>query len=445
MTNVFDNINTKNKEKLLYSLEADKLNFKANTSILSLIKDDNIIGIILNGYLEIIRTDHNANRTIIEELYDGDIFGTMISSLNNNEYDIITKEETTIILLDYNRLINFSENSKSYYNEFIKNWLDNHRLRRRICVRQSGRFSTPLTYGIFCPVILMPASVKWGDTKSLEYVLAHEYVHIRRFDSIFKLVLIMVLCIHWFNPLVWVMYLLSNRDIELSCDESVIRQFGEKTRAEYALLLISMEEKRGVFAPLCSKFSRSAAEERIVSIMKYKKVTALSFALGFTLVFGVTTAFATTAKQSENRFVTDEDGSVYSVSENNLRGTEQFYIDENGKYTRDTDRVDWMSEFGIMAPEFVIPDNPDNNEYSFQLTPEGIAGKEQDILAYKPLRTEEEMQQIIADIESGKIKGYRLEDFESGNVPGFEVPEGADFSVGFVEYADGTCTNSGRQ
>jgi len=123
MTNVFDNINTKNKEKLLYSLEADKLNFKANTSILSLIKDDNIIGIILNGYLEIIRTDHNANRTIIEELYDGDIFGTMISSLNNNEYDIITKEETTIILLDYNRLINFSENSKSYYNEFIKNLL----------------------------------------------------------------------------------------------------------------------------------------------------------------------------------------------------------------------------------------------------------------------------------------------------------------------------------
>ena len=107
--------------------------------------------------------------------------------------------------------------------------------------------------------------------------------------------------------------------------------------------------------------------------------------------------------------------------------------------------VDWMSEFGIMAPEFVIPDNPDNNEYSFQLTPEGIAGKEQDIWAYKPLRTEEEMQQIIADIESGKIKGYRLEDFESGNVPGFEVPEGADFSVGFVEYADGTCTNSGRQ
>lgn len=123
MPNIFDNINQRNKEKLLYSLEADKLSFRANTSILSLIKDDNIIGIILNGYLEIIRTDHNANRTIIEELYDGDLFGTMISSLNNNEYDIITKEETTIILLDYNRLINFKESDKSYYNEFIKNLL----------------------------------------------------------------------------------------------------------------------------------------------------------------------------------------------------------------------------------------------------------------------------------------------------------------------------------
>ncbi len=123
MANIFDNISFKNKQKLLYSLKAETLNFRENSSILSLIKNDNIIGIILNGYIEIIRNDYSGNKTIIEELFDGDIFGTMISSLKNHEFDIITKEETTIILIDYNQIINFKMNNKGYYNTFIKNLL----------------------------------------------------------------------------------------------------------------------------------------------------------------------------------------------------------------------------------------------------------------------------------------------------------------------------------
>ena len=100
-------------------------------------------------------------------------------------------------------------------NGFIQNWLKTHRLKRSISVRQSSRFSAPLTYGVFRPVILLPMSTEWENAKALQYVLAHEYVHIRRFDSITKLVLIAVLCVHWFNPLVWAMYILANRDIEL--------------------------------------------------------------------------------------------------------------------------------------------------------------------------------------------------------------------------------------
>lgn len=123
MPNIFDDISFKNKQKLLYSLKVDTLEFSANSSILSLIKDDNIIGIVLTGYIQIIRTDHNGVRTIIEELFDNDIFGTMISSLQNSEYDIITKEPTAIILIDYNRIINFNMNNKGYYNKFIQNLL----------------------------------------------------------------------------------------------------------------------------------------------------------------------------------------------------------------------------------------------------------------------------------------------------------------------------------
>ena len=180
-------------------------------------------------------------------------------------------------------------------NDFTENWLSVHQQRRRISIRQSGRFSAPLTYGVLYPVILMPTSTKWENTDSLEYVLTHEYVHIRRFDSIRKLVLIVVLCVHWFNPLVWVMYVLANRDIELSCDEAVVRLFGENAKAAYARALISMEETRSGLTPLCNNFSKNGIEERIIAIMKIKRTTVFSFIMTGLIVAGTATMFATSA------------------------------------------------------------------------------------------------------------------------------------------------------
>lgn len=180
-------------------------------------------------------------------------------------------------------------------NDFTENWLCVHQQRRRISIRQSGRFSAPLTYGVIHPVILMPMSTKWENTDSLEYVLTHEYVHIRRFDSIRKLVLIVVLCVHWFNPLVWVMYVLANRDIELSCDEAVVRLFGENAKAAYARALISMEETRSGLTPLCNNFSKNGIEERIIAIMKIKRTTVFSFIMTGLIVAGTATMFATSA------------------------------------------------------------------------------------------------------------------------------------------------------
>ena len=84
---------------------------------------------------------------------------------------------------------------------------------------------------------------------ALRYVLEHEFVHIRRFDALWKLLLLAAACAHWFNPLVWVMYVLANRDLELSCDETVVRRFGG-ARASYARVLIGMEAEKSGFAPL---------------------------------------------------------------------------------------------------------------------------------------------------------------------------------------------------
>ena len=131
-------------------------------------------------------------------------------------------------------------------------WLQAHPLRRRISIRQSDRVCSPLTFGILHPVILMPKKTDWDDETALSYVLEHEFVHIRRFDMLFKLLLIAAACAHWFNPLVWILYVLANRDLELSCDEAVVRHFGTGTRASYANVLIRMEEAKSGFAPIGS-------------------------------------------------------------------------------------------------------------------------------------------------------------------------------------------------
>ena len=80
-------------------------------------------------------------------------------------------------------------------------------------------------------------NTEWKNIYQLRYVLEHEYVHIRRLDMLTKLIMIAAVCIHWFNPLVWVMYILFNRDLELSCDETVVRRFGMDIKSVYATAL----------------------------------------------------------------------------------------------------------------------------------------------------------------------------------------------------------------
>ena len=201
---------------------------------------------------------------------------------------------------------------------YIQNWLTAHQISRPLAVRSSDLISSPLTYGILHPVILLPKKLDRNDQVALKYVLTHEYVHIRRFDAITKILFAAVLCIHWFNPLVWVMYVLANRDIELSCDAWVIRMMGEKNRSSYALMLIKMEERRNGMSALCSHFGKNAISERIEAIMKFKKTSIWACILALALIAGATTAFAA-ARTDDNMelmglgFSTAEVGDMEAV------------------------------------------------------------------------------------------------------------------------------------
>lgn len=225
-------------------------------------------------------------------------------------------------------------------NEYTQKWINEHQILRSIEIRQSDRISTPLTYGVFHPVILLPKTVDRIDRKSLGYILAHEYVHIRRFDTVTKLIATFALCLHWFNPGVWVMYVLANRDIELSCDEAVIRLFGESTRSSYAMAIIQMAEVKSGITPLCSNFSKNAIEERIVAIMKFKKSSFIALALAYALVLTVGATFATSANATEASNTGEKVESIVSdeviLSRTNDDGKIQYSAD-GGKTFLDED------------------------------------------------------------------------------------------------------------
>lgn len=207
-------------------------------------------------------------------------------------------------LLLYRKNLKEFKTSLLVMEDYAAQWLRRNPLRRAIEIRQSDRIGVPLTYGLLRPVILMPKTTDWENERSLNYVLTHEMIHIKRFDALLKLFLAIALSVHWFNPLVWAMYFLANRDIELSCDEAVIRALGIESRESYALTLIGFGERNDGPMPLVSSFNKNAIEERIISVMKTKKMTRSGILMAIVLIAGIAVACGTDAPQNSDTTVT---------------------------------------------------------------------------------------------------------------------------------------------
>ena len=138
----------------------------------------------------------------------------------------------------------------------------------RICTTKSRR--APLTFGILRPTILLPDDLPAGSER-FRLVLAHELAHIRRRDCLRKRLLTLCLCVYWWHPLVWVMVVLANRDMELACDEAVLCALGTDVKKVYALTLLDMAQRKTRPSPLCSSFVRGGAETRIRAILRFRR------------------------------------------------------------------------------------------------------------------------------------------------------------------------------
>lgn len=137
--------------------------------------------------------------------------------------------------------------------------------------RMEGR-GTPFVCGLFLPRIYLPEGLLAEEER---YILLHEKIHIRRGDHIFRLLAYLALCLHWFNPLVWLAFSLSGHDMEMACDEAVIRKMGNCVKKEYSASLLSMASGRRIVKGIPLAFGEGDIKSRIKNVLRYKKPARL--------------------------------------------------------------------------------------------------------------------------------------------------------------------------
>ena len=159
---------------------------------------------------------------------------------------------------------------------------------------QSENVSSPFVLGLIKPRIYLPFKL---DGQDMEHVVAHEQAHIRRKDHWWKPLGFLLLTIHWFNPLMWLAYVLLCRDIELACDEKVIKGLSNEQRADYTQALVACSVNHRMIAACPLTFGEVGVKERVKSVMNYKKPAFWVIIIAVIVCVGVAVCFLTNPKQ----------------------------------------------------------------------------------------------------------------------------------------------------
>ncbi len=207
-------------------------------------------------------------------------------------------------------------------------------------IRLSEFFKTPVVCGLFRPKIILPMNFDLDDEAKITSVIAHECTHIRRGDNFWRLLASFTLYVHWFNPLVWICYDAFIRDMEVSCDEEVLKKSKSDIRSEYAESLVSLSGKgtNPLYGGVLS-FGESAIKERVKCIMNFKRATLLIVIICIAVAAALGVIFLT------NPSVGHEPEEVYFEISG---GDEISFSKENGleinlSFTNTDDKTLWLS------------------------------------------------------------------------------------------------------
>ena len=190
--------------------------------------------------------------------------------------------------------------------------------RRKDGYLESDKISTPFTVGVIKPTICIPSYLDEGEK---EYMLLHEKIHLKNHDPAIKCLALGILCIHWFNPVVWIAYRLLLSDLEMRCDEKVVDIMGDTIKKDYCLSLVNHSVAEQRFQPVSAAFARKTfggmeVKMRIKNLLKYKKTPVITSVL--LLAFASTSTFVLSSCASGKSDAKDRTRSVQETTQASL-------------------------------------------------------------------------------------------------------------------------------
>ena len=206
------------------------------------------------------------------------------------------------------------------------------RLRKNIYL--GDHIPTPFVKGLIRPKIYLPSTLAEAARK---YIIAHERCHIKRRDPLWKVLGYIALCIHWFNPLVWLAFILSAKDMEMSCDEAVIGMYGPKIRAEYAASLLRLATPHRFIALTPLAFGEGDTKGRVMNMAKWKKPGFWAMLCAAIVCIAVLAACTTNPSETKQQAESAPTETMLQISENEaeqlcsdaleqLKSAESYYI-----------------------------------------------------------------------------------------------------------------------
>ena len=175
-----------------------------------------------------------------------------------------------------------------------------HKMRSAIRVEgnlyETDGINSPFVLGVIKPKIYIPLYLS---NQEREYVILHEQTHIKRRDYIVKFAAYFVLCLHWFNPLVWLAFMLLSVDLEMSCDERVIKEMGGDTKKDYSRSLLTLASNRRLIAGSPLAFSEGGLKERIKRVLNFKKPSRVIIVLAAVLAIILSAGFVANRASEE--------------------------------------------------------------------------------------------------------------------------------------------------
>ncbi len=245
-------------------------------------------------------------------------------------------------------------------------------VRLRDNIYLADHIATPFVIGLFRPKIYLPSTISVDEQ---DYIILHEQTHIKRLDHIIKMIAFLALAMHWFNPLVWVAFVCAVKDMEMSCDEHVLKQMGGEIRTAYSTSLLSLATGRRPINGSPLAFGEGNIKSRIKNIMNFKKpavwmvIAAVIACIAVTLLLSANPAKAPKLPDAANNSVFDRVKITFPSGINGSKSADEFettaskivaYIDSTIRNRQPTEKVVDLNENYI-------------NQYTIQLS-NGISG-----------------------------------------------------------------------